>query len=122
MPEKYRRIFACEDRIIPYRFHKGVYEAHYRRDGFKVFACAKDFKEMREKFTAKLLEQMNGKEPFPAPKRKRNASLPHDLPHDQGELQTRQTKQKPYIVFKRTFLIQYMVWLAARVVPRLNIF
>ena len=42
MPEKYRKIFACEDRIIPYRFHKGVYEAHYRRDGFKVFACAKD--------------------------------------------------------------------------------
>ena len=32
MPEKYRKIFACEDRIIPYRFHKGVYEAHYRRD------------------------------------------------------------------------------------------
>ena len=65
MPEKYRRIFACEDRIIPYRFHKGVYEAHYRRDGFKVFACAKDFKEMCEKFTAKLLEQMNGKRPLP---------------------------------------------------------
>ena len=42
MPEKYRKIFACEDRIIPYRFHKGVYEAHYRRDGFKVFACAKN--------------------------------------------------------------------------------
>ena len=42
MPEKYRKIFACEDRIIPYRFHKGVYEAHYRRDGFNVFACAKE--------------------------------------------------------------------------------
>lgn len=48
MPEKYRKIFACEDRIIPYRFHKGVYEAHYRRDGFKVFACAKNFDEMRK--------------------------------------------------------------------------
>ena len=60
MPEKYRNIFACADRLIPYRFHKGVYEAHYRRDGFKVFACAKDFKEMKRKFAAKLLEQMTG--------------------------------------------------------------
>ena len=78
MPEKYRKIFACEDRIIPYRFHKGVYEAHYRRDGFKVFACAKDFKQMREKFTAKLLEQMNGEMPVPAsPKRKEPAVSVH---------------------------------------------
>ena len=61
MPEKYRNIFACADRLIPYRFHKGVYEAHYRRDGFKVFACAKDFKEMKRKFAAKLLAQMTGK-------------------------------------------------------------
>ena len=60
MPEKYRNIFACADRLIPYRFHKGVYEAHYRRDGFKVFACAKDFKEMKRKFATKLLAQMTG--------------------------------------------------------------
>ena len=60
MPEKYRNIFACADRLIPYRFHKGVYEAHYRRDGFRVFACAKDFKEMKRKFAAKLLAQMTG--------------------------------------------------------------
>ena len=49
MPEKYRKIFACEDRIIPYRFHKCVYEAHYRRDGFKVFACAKKFRRDAQK-------------------------------------------------------------------------
>lgn len=63
MPEKQRKIFACENRIIPYRFHKGVYEAHYRRDGFKVFACAKDFNQMRKKFSEKLLAQMNGEMP-----------------------------------------------------------
>ena len=63
MPEKHRKIFACENRIIPYRFHKGVYEAHYRRDGFKVFACAKDFNQMRKKFAEKLLAQMNGEMP-----------------------------------------------------------
>lgn len=77
MPEKYRRIFACEDRIIPYRFHKGVYEAHYRRDGFNVFACAKNFDEMRKKFSAKLLEAMHGAapEPYEAQKEKRTANV-----------------------------------------------
>ncbi len=67
MPEKYRNIFACADRLIPYRFHKGVYEAHYRRDGFKVFACAKDFKEMKRKFAAKLLAQMTDEHAPPVP-------------------------------------------------------
>lgn len=77
MPEKYRKIFACEDRIIPYRFHKGVYEAHYRRDGFNVFACAKNFDEMRKKFSAKLLEAMHGAapEPYEAQKEKRTANV-----------------------------------------------
>lgn len=77
MPEKYRKIFACEDRIIPYRFHKGVYEAHYRRDGFNVFACAKNFDEMRKKFSAKLLEAMHGaaSRPYEAQKEKRTANV-----------------------------------------------
>ncbi len=87
MPEKYRRIFACEDRIIPYRFHKGVYEAHYRRDGFKVFACAKDFKEMRKKFTAKLLEQMNGERPLPMPSKGKETAPSHSDAHFADYLQ-----------------------------------
>lgn len=54
MPEKYRNLFACQDRLVPYRFHKGVFEAHYRRHGMNVFACAKDFETMRRKFIEKL--------------------------------------------------------------------
>ena len=55
MPEKYRNLFACQDRLVPYRFHKGVFEAHYRRHGMNVFACAKDFETMRRKFIEKLV-------------------------------------------------------------------
>lgn len=55
MPEKYRNLFACQDRLVPYRFHKGVFEAHYRRHGLNVFACAKDFETMRRKFIEKLV-------------------------------------------------------------------
>ena len=108
MPEKYRKIFACEDRIIPYRFHKGVYEAHYRRDGFKVFACAKDFKQMREKFTAKLLEQMNGEMPVPAsPKRKEPAVSVHsnarfaDYLHEWLEIKRKTCKESTCKEYER---------------------
>ena len=55
MPDKYKNLFACDDRIVPYRFHKGVYEAHYRRYGLDIFACAKNFDDMKRKFLIKLL-------------------------------------------------------------------
>lgn len=59
MPDKYKNLFACDDRLVPYRFHKGVYEAHYRRHGLDVFACAKNFEDMKRKFLIKLLNSTN---------------------------------------------------------------
>ena len=59
MPERYRKLFACQDRLIPYRFHKGVYEAHYRRHGLDVFACSKSFDEMKRKFAQKLFASLS---------------------------------------------------------------
>lgn len=56
IPTMYKNIFACNDKIIPYRFHKGVYEAYYRRQGLNVYACAKSFDEMKRKFILKLNE------------------------------------------------------------------
>ena len=108
MPEKYRKIFACEDRIIPYRFHKGVSEAHYRRDGFKVFACAKNFDEMRKKFISKLLEQMNGETPLPAsPKRRETAASVHsnarfaDYLHEWLEIKRKTCKESTCKEYER---------------------
>ena len=108
MPEKYRNIFACADRLIPYRFHKGVYEAHYRRDGFKVFACAKNFDEMRKKFISKLLEQMNGEIPLPAsPKRKEPAAHIHsnarfaDYMNKWLEIKQKTCKESTYKEYER---------------------
>ena len=54
IPTMYKKIFAYNDKIIPYRYHKGVYEAHFRRSGLNVFACAKDFSEMKRKLIEKL--------------------------------------------------------------------
>lgn len=59
MPKRYRKLFACQDRLIPYRFHKGVYEAHYRRHGLDVFACSKSFDEMKRKFAQKLFAALS---------------------------------------------------------------
>lgn len=54
MPNRIQRLFACDDKLIPYRFHKGVFEAHYRRNGLDIYASAKDFQEMKRRFIQKL--------------------------------------------------------------------
>ena len=54
MPKKIQQLFACDDKLISYRFHKGVFEAHYRRNGLDIYACSKDFQEMKRKFMIML--------------------------------------------------------------------
>ena len=56
MSKKYRNIFACQDKIISYRFHKGVFEARYRGGGVDIFACAKTIEEMKRRFCGKFDE------------------------------------------------------------------
>ena len=50
MPNDYRNLFACDDRVVHYRFHKGVFEANYRKNGMNIYACAKTFSEMKKNF------------------------------------------------------------------------
>ena len=55
MPKSIQKLFAYEDKVIPYRFHKGVFEVQYRRDGITIYASSKDFQGMKNKFIEKLL-------------------------------------------------------------------
>lgn len=51
MPEKYRKIFACCDIIVPYRLRKDdVYEARLRRKDIHIEVSAKSFDELKRKF------------------------------------------------------------------------
>lgn len=60
MPLNYKNIFACEDKIITYRFHNGVYEARYRRDGFNIEVSSKQIETMKRKFIQALHDYSNG--------------------------------------------------------------
>ena len=60
MPSTYKNIFACNDKIITYRFHNGVYEARYRRDGFHIEVSSKQIETMKSKFIQALYEYSNG--------------------------------------------------------------
>ena len=63
MPMKYRKIFAHEDIIVPYRLRKdGVYEARVRRKDLHIEVSARDFAALKEKFIRAL-----HKEEEPAP-------------------------------------------------------
>ena len=55
MPMKYRKIFAHEDIIVPYRLRKdGVYEARVRRKDLHIEVSARDFDRTAEKLAALL--------------------------------------------------------------------
>ena len=55
MPKKIQKLFAYEDKIIPYRYHKGVFEILYRRNGISIYASSTDFDEMKKRFIEKLI-------------------------------------------------------------------
>ena len=54
MSLKLRNYFICKDRVVKYRFHKGVYEVNYRRDGIKIYVAATDPETLKTRFRAKL--------------------------------------------------------------------
>ena len=61
MPKKIQKLFAYDDKLISYRFHKGVFEAHHRRNGLDIYASSKDFQEMKRKF----IELLSNAQPVP---------------------------------------------------------
>lgn len=62
MPPKYQNLFAHNSYIVTYRFHKGVYEARFRRDGFNISASSKDLCVMKHKFIEEFNRQAQEKE------------------------------------------------------------
>ena len=55
MPAKYRKIFAHDNIIVPYRLRKdGVYEARVRRKDLHIEVSAKDFDSLKQKFIRAL--------------------------------------------------------------------
>ena len=57
MPDDMQKLFVINNHIIKYRYHRGMYHARYRRDGYDIEVASKDFNVMKNKFMAALLEQ-----------------------------------------------------------------
>lgn len=57
MPDKYRKIFACKDIIVPYRIRKdGVYEARVRKKDLHIEVSSRDLPTLKKKFLQALEE------------------------------------------------------------------
>lgn len=61
MPDDIKKLFIIDNKIIKYRYHRGMYHARYRRDGYDIEVASKDFQIMKQKFIAALLEQTTHK-------------------------------------------------------------
>ena len=54
MPNNLNKILKADDKMISYRFHRGMHHARYRRDGFNIEVASTSLKIMKEKLMAKL--------------------------------------------------------------------
>lgn len=50
MSDKLKNYFVCKDRLVSYRFHKGVYEVQFRRDGIRLYVATKDLDTLKARF------------------------------------------------------------------------
>lgn len=62
MPDSIKKLFVVEDKIVSYRFIRGVYQARFRREGYNIEVASKDFGEMKRKFLVKLMQAEKDKE------------------------------------------------------------
>jgi len=54
MPKSFQNIFAVDDKIVKYRYYKGLYQARYRRDGYNIEVASKNYDIMKKKFIEHL--------------------------------------------------------------------
>lgn len=78
MPAKLKNYFAVKDRIVRYRFHKGVYEINYRRDGIKLYVAAKDLATLKVRFRQELEQYLLLHPECPKARRSRYDPLPEE--------------------------------------------
>ena len=107
MPLQYKNIFACEDKIITYRFHNGVYEARYRRDGFNIEVSSKQIETMKRKFIQALHEYSNNIKPCTKNTRVKKRSAHTITFSEYGEewlkIKEQTTKSSTYKEYARLF-------------------
>ena len=75
MSPKLRNYFICKDRVVTYRFHKGVYEVNFRRDGIKIYVAATDLETLKVRFREKLELYFSQHPEVPRPARNKYAFI-----------------------------------------------
>lgn len=56
MPDNLKKLFVINEKIVSYRYVRGMYQARFRRDGYNIEVANKDFGLMKLKFLEKLRE------------------------------------------------------------------
>ncbi len=54
MPKHFQHSFIMDNKIVKYRYYKGLFHARYRRDGYHIEVASKDFDTMKRKFMYQL--------------------------------------------------------------------
>lgn len=94
MPENVGILFVINDKVVRYRFIRGMHQARYRRDGYNVEVASKNYQTMKEKFMKKLrqaeVDMLNKR--FPKFKK---------FTEDWLKIKKQMTKETTYISYER---------------------
>ncbi len=71
MPKSFQKTFIYDNRIVKFRYYRGLFQARYRRNGYNIEVASKDFDTMKKKFIEKLIGQAEVQDiPVSAPQRR----------------------------------------------------
>ena len=94
MSDKLKNYFVCKDRLVSYRFHKGVYEVQFRRDGIKLYVAAKDLDTLKARFRYEMEQYLLLHPDCPRPPKSRY-NLPNFSFQPQSQIPVPATSPSP---------------------------
>lgn len=88
MSAKLKNYFIYRNKIVRYRYHKGVFEINYRRDGIQLYVAAKDLNTLKIRFVNEMELYLVQHPECPAPRRSRyDVHSPYPMPQQMPSVQ-----------------------------------
>ena len=107
MPKSFQKTFIYDNRIVKFRYYRGLFQARYRRNGYNIEVASKDFDTMKKKFIEKLIGQAEVQDiPVSAPQRRTAKNvLFAEYAQEWLKLKEQTTKPSTFKEYSRMFAV-----------------
>lgn len=107
MPKSFQKTFIYDNRIVKFRYYRGLFQARYRRNGYNIEVASKDFDTMKKKFIERLIGQAEVQDiPVSAPQRRTAKNvLFAEYAQEWLKLKEQTTKPSTFKEYSRMFAV-----------------